>query len=107
MTTSDAGLDRVLGAKTAEALESALGLSTVGDLLRHYPRRYAERGELTAIAGLELDEHVTVLAKVERVSKRSMRTRRGATELFLALHRRQCEELLLDDGLNRGSHRVG
>ncbi|MFR9729722.1 ATP-dependent DNA helicase RecG [Saccharopolyspora sp. MS10] len=77
MTTSDAGLDRVLGAKTAEALESALGLSTVGDLLRHYPRRYAERGELTAIAGLELDEHVTVLAKVERVSKRSMRSRRG------------------------------
>ncbi|WP_243792664.1 ATP-dependent DNA helicase RecG [Saccharopolyspora gloriosae] len=77
MTTSDTGLDRVLGAKTGQALESALGLSTVGDLLRHYPRRYAERGELTAIAGLELDEHVTVLAKVERVSKRTMKSRRG------------------------------
>ncbi|MCA1190972.1 MULTISPECIES: ATP-dependent DNA helicase RecG [Saccharopolyspora] len=77
MTTSETGLDRVLGAKTGEALESSLGLSTVGDLLRHYPRRYAERGELTAIAGLELDEHVTVLAKVDRVSKRSMRSRRG------------------------------
>ena len=47
MTTSDTKLDRVLGAKTGRALESALGLSTVGDLLRHYPRRYAERGELT------------------------------------------------------------
>jgi ATP-dependent DNA helicase RecG len=77
MTTLDAKLERVLGAKTAKALESALGLSTVGDLLRHYPRRYAERGELTAIAGLEIDEHATVLAQVERVTKRTMRSRRG------------------------------
>ncbi|MGW5648093.1 ATP-dependent DNA helicase RecG [Saccharopolyspora sp. NPDC003752] len=77
MTTLDAKLDRVLGAKTGKALDSALGLVTVGDLLRHYPRRYAERGELTAIAGLELGEHATVLAKVERVSKRTMKSRRG------------------------------
>lgn len=70
-------MDRVLGAKTAKALDSALGLSTVGDLLRHYPRRYAERGELTPIAGLEIDEHATVLARVDRVSKRNMRSRRG------------------------------
>ena len=77
MTTLDARLERVLGAKTAKALDSALGLTTVGDLLRHYPRRYAERGELTAISGLETGEHATVLAQVERVSKRSMRARRG------------------------------
>nr|WP_179724803.1 ATP-dependent DNA helicase RecG [Saccharopolyspora hordei] len=73
----DTKLDRVLGAKSGKALESALGLVTVGDLLRHYPRRYAERGELTAIAGLEIGEHATVLAKVERVSKRTMKSRRG------------------------------
>ncbi|MDR7300750.1 ATP-dependent DNA helicase RecG [Haloactinomyces albus] len=77
MTAGDAKLDRVLGAKTARALDSAFGLATVGDLLRHYPRRYAERGELTAIAGLEIGEHATVLAQVERVSKRTMRSRRG------------------------------
>jgi ATP-dependent DNA helicase RecG len=77
MTTLDARLDRVLGAKSAKALESALELSTVGDLLRHYPRRYAERGELTAVAGLEIGEHATVLAQVERVTKRSMKSRRG------------------------------
>ncbi|WP_338599443.1 ATP-dependent DNA helicase RecG [Saccharopolyspora sp. SCSIO 74807] len=77
MTTLETGLERVLGGKTGKALESALGLSTVGDLVRHYPRRYAERGELTAIAGLEIDEHATVLAKVERVTKRSMKSRRG------------------------------
>ncbi|MGW7433045.1 ATP-dependent DNA helicase RecG [Streptomyces sp. NPDC054861] len=41
-----------------------LDLHTVGDLLHHYPRRYAERGELTALADLPLDEHVTVVAQV-------------------------------------------
>ncbi|MHA6805344.1 ATP-dependent DNA helicase RecG [Salinifilum ghardaiensis] len=76
-TTGDTRLDRVLGRKTAKALDSALGLSTVGDLLRHYPRRYAERGELTKISGLEIGEHATVLAQVERVGKRNMRSRRG------------------------------
>lgn len=77
MTGWDTKLDRVLGAKTAKAVDSAFGLVTVGDLLRHYPRRYAERGELTAIAGLEVGEHATVLAQVDRVTKRSMRSRRG------------------------------
>nr|WP_240109543.1 ATP-dependent DNA helicase RecG [Streptomyces sp. MUM 203J] len=41
-----------------------LDLRTVGDLLHHYPRRYAERGELTRLAELPLDEHVTVVAQV-------------------------------------------
>jgi ATP-dependent DNA helicase RecG len=73
----DDALEPVLGGKTAKALASALDLHTVGDLLRHYPRRYAERGELTNVAGLTAGEHATVLAKVERASKRSMRSRRG------------------------------
>ncbi|MCP2260924.1 ATP-dependent DNA helicase RecG [Streptoalloteichus tenebrarius] len=77
MTTLDDKLDRVLGAKSGKALETALGLRTAGDLLRHYPRRYAERGELTSIAGLEIGEHATVLAQVERATTRRMRSRRG------------------------------
>ena len=36
-------LDGALGGKTASALERAFGMRTVGDLLAHYPRRYAER----------------------------------------------------------------
>ncbi|AJE82042.1 ATP-dependent DNA helicase [Streptomyces albus] len=39
-------------------------MHTAGDLLHHYPRRYAERGELTRLAELPLDEHVTVVAQV-------------------------------------------
>jgi ATP-dependent DNA helicase RecG len=77
MATWNTDLEQVLGRKTAKALGTALELSTVGDLLRHYPRRYAERGELTEIAGLEIGEHATVLARVERAAKRTMKARRG------------------------------
>ncbi|MBW8818492.1 MAG: ATP-dependent DNA helicase RecG, partial [Streptomyces sp.] len=41
-----------------------LGLHSVGDLLQHYPRRYEERGQLTHLADLPMDEHVTVVAQV-------------------------------------------
>ncbi|KAA2253557.1 ATP-dependent DNA helicase RecG [Solihabitans fulvus] len=84
MTSFEDRLEPLLGGKTAKALETALTLGTVGDLLRHYPRRYAERGELTNIAGLEIGEHATVLAKVLKVTKRPMRQRRGTlTEVIV------------------------
>ncbi|MGQ0837504.1 ATP-dependent DNA helicase RecG [Actinokineospora sp.] len=71
-------LDRVVGKKSADALAAAFKLDSAGDLLRHYPRRYAERGQLTDIAGLEVGEHVTVMAKVVSVNKRQMKTKRGS-----------------------------
>jgi len=61
----------VVGAKTAKALESGLGLRTVEDLLRHYPRRYAERGQLSDLASLEVDEHVTVMARISKVDSKT------------------------------------
>ncbi len=54
-----------LGKKTSEAFEKVFGITTVGDLLRHYPRRYYTRGELTSLAELREGDHVTVLARVE------------------------------------------
>jgi ATP-dependent DNA helicase RecG len=54
-----------LGKKTSEAFEKVFGITTVGDLLRHYPRRYYTRGELTPLAELREGDHVTVLARVE------------------------------------------
>ncbi|MFG3368718.1 ATP-dependent DNA helicase RecG [Streptomyces sp. NPDC090032] len=57
-------LKKVIGPATAKVTAEHLGLHTVGDLLHHYPRRYAERGELTRLADLPLDEHVTVVAQV-------------------------------------------
>ena len=63
MITLDSRLDDVVG-RAAKILEKAFGLRTVGDLLRHYPRRLAERGELTDLASLRVDDEVTVLADV-------------------------------------------
>ena len=81
MTDSDvdlqAKLSTVLGGKTADALRKGLGLLTIEDLLRHYPRRYAERGELTNLASLKEGEQVTVMAEVVKVTIRPMRNRRG------------------------------
>ncbi|MEU5052886.1 ATP-dependent DNA helicase RecG [Streptomyces sp. NPDC021096] len=57
-------LHKTLGGNTAKVMAEHLDLHTVGDLLHHYPRRYAERGELTRLADLPLDEHVTVVAQV-------------------------------------------
>jgi ATP-dependent DNA helicase RecG len=67
----------VVGGKTATALEKAFGMTTVDDLLRHYPRRYAERGTLTELATLEEGASVTILADIEQVTVRPMQQRRG------------------------------
>lgn len=70
-------LASVLGGRTATALAKGLGLSTVEDLLRHYPRRYAERGELTELGSLEEGERITVVAEISEVTVRPMKNRRG------------------------------
>ena len=54
----------IVGAKTAKLFESEFGIVTVGDLLRHYPRRYEHRGALTDLGSLEIGDHVTVQAEV-------------------------------------------
>ncbi|WP_213815771.1 ATP-dependent DNA helicase RecG [Glaciihabitans sp. dw_435] len=74
----DIKLSSALGGRTATVLQKGLGLVTVGDLLTHYPRRYARRGELTALAELELDTSVTIVAKVLEVNERTMKARRGS-----------------------------
>ena len=77
MLSMDSKLEAAVGAKSAKALAGALDLHTVGDLVRYFPRRYAERGELTDIAGLEIGEHVTVMARVQSYNERRMRQRSG------------------------------
>ncbi|MFF7188062.1 ATP-dependent DNA helicase RecG [Streptomyces sp. NPDC008222] len=57
-------LKKALGPATAKVMAEHLGLHTVSDLLHHYPRRYEERGQLTHLADLPMDEHVTVVAQV-------------------------------------------
>jgi ATP-dependent DNA helicase RecG len=77
MARLDDRLDREFDPKTAKVLARALDVHTVGELLRHYPRRYEQRGELTDLASLRDGEHVTVLAQISAVTTRMMKNRRG------------------------------
>ena len=70
-------LAALLPASAATSLKSTWGYQRVGDLLRHYPRRYAQRGELTDLATLIDGDAVTVLAEIKSVEERPMRQRRG------------------------------
>ena len=64
MSALDEPLKKTLGPATAKVMAEHLDLHTVGDLLHHYPRRYEERGQLTTLSDLPLDEDVTVVAQV-------------------------------------------
>ncbi len=88
VTTLREPLDRALGPKTGKALEDVFGLRTVGDLLRHYPRRYYTRGELTDLSSLREGDHVTVLARVVMVADHPLPSlpgqgRRSRTEVIV------------------------
>lgn len=67
-----------MGARTAKALTTSFGWDTVAGLLGHFPRRYAERGELTALDALPLDESVTIVAEVVRTTNRPLNGRKGS-----------------------------
>ncbi|MFE4515600.1 ATP-dependent DNA helicase RecG [Kitasatospora sp. NPDC056783] len=77
MGALDEPLTKLVGDRTAKVLADSLKLRTVGDLLHHYPRRYVERGQLTSLDELEVDEHVTVLARIEKVTLIPFRGRKG------------------------------
>ncbi|WP_341361363.1 ATP-dependent DNA helicase RecG [Georgenia sp. M64] len=70
-------LKDLLGERTAKALDK-IGLRTEEDILRHYPRRYGDRGRLSDLRSLAVGEHVTVIAQVARTSARRMQNRPGA-----------------------------
>jgi ATP-dependent DNA helicase RecG len=70
-------LKELVGGKTATALTKSFGIESVGDLLHHYPRRYAERGELTSFDRIEVGKPVTIMATIASVTARRMKTKRG------------------------------
>lgn len=82
----------VAGGKTAKALRDGLGIETVDDLVRHYPRRYIDPGELTDLESLEVGEHVTIFAEVVSATNRRMQQRKGTVT-----------EVVVSDGVGRVS----
>ena len=67
----------VVGDRTAKVLETTFGIKSIGDLMRHYPRRYMVRGELSDISALHEGDETTILAQVYSASTRPMRGRKG------------------------------
>ena len=70
-------LQKVLSDDTAKKLAKSLDLDTVGDLVRHFPRRYEKRGELTKLRDLDVGADVTVQAEVKTAVTRRMKNRPG------------------------------
>jgi ATP-dependent DNA helicase RecG len=79
----------IVGGPTAKEMTERLGIATVEDLLRHYPRRYYERGELTDLARLTPGEIATVQATIASVGGRQIRPK---------LHKL---DVVITDGRNR------
>ena len=73
----NAPLTRYLPTATARALKTHLSISTVGELLEYFPRKYLPRGELSRFADLVEGQDVTIIARVTNVSTRTMAARRG------------------------------
>ena len=71
-------LSSVIGDKSAKAFEKQLGIKAIGELLEHYPRRYASRGELTNFDSLPISEVVSVVGEIRSVNVRGTKGRQGS-----------------------------
>jgi ATP-dependent DNA helicase RecG len=80
VATLEDRLDYVLGRSTAKKLEEHLGIRTVNDLLRHYPRKYSEgmtvRGEDEDFE-LREGEHVTFVDEITDTKDGNMKPKPG------------------------------
>jgi ATP-dependent DNA helicase RecG len=84
---------RRMGVKTKgppahESLSEGLGIRTVGQLLRHYPRRYIDRTATVPIGELRFrqGQDVTVIGKVKSVEKRLTRPPRRQTMVTVKVY---------------------
>lgn len=95
MAGPETRLRDVVGDKTASKLEAAFAMTTVDDLLRHYPRRYVSLGQLSDLSELEVGQYATVLARVDRVTNHSYPSRRRPGK------RDTRTEIVITDGTGR------
>ena len=77
MVRLDSKLSLVVGDRTAKVLSEELGINLISDLLRHYPRRYVVRGELTDFESIKDGEEVTILAQIKSTKVKRIPGRKG------------------------------
>jgi ATP-dependent DNA helicase RecG len=92
--TLDSPVTTVLGDKATKRKRMAegLGIETVGDLLRHFPRRYVKTGELTHVAELHEGEMLTVVGEIVRSELKQYQDRRTRRQAY------RLETVLQTDG---------
>jgi ATP-dependent DNA helicase RecG len=76
LATRRAGF-KTKGPPAHEVLAENLGIASVGELLRHYPRRYIDRSATVPIGKLRIGQDVTVIGTVRRMAKRLTRNRQS------------------------------
>jgi ATP-dependent DNA helicase RecG len=90
-------LVKALGQAAGRKLGQAFGMRCVEDLVRHYPRRYYSRGELTDLGELEENDHVTVLARVDSVKRRQLPVRVSLKNAKQGAKPREMLEVIVTD----------
>ncbi|MFD1811302.1 ATP-dependent DNA helicase RecG [Rhodococcus gannanensis] len=70
-------LDHLLGVKAAEPLAADFDITTVEDLLRHYPHRYATQGAELGDTRPPEGAHITMVATVVKADVVSFKSRSG------------------------------
>jgi ATP-dependent DNA helicase RecG len=71
----------VVGDRTATVLASSLDIHTAGDLIRHYPRRYYERGQLTDLGELRVGEQATIQVRIVKINGVKLRPKLHKTDI--------------------------
>ncbi|MDQ4052124.1 MAG: ATP-dependent DNA helicase RecG [Actinomycetota bacterium] len=94
MITFDSPIATVLGDAKGKRtkLVDKLGLETVGDLMRHFPRRYLKTGELTRIDDLAEGQLLTVVGQIAHSEVKTYRDRRSGRTAY------RLETVLKTDG---------
>jgi ATP-dependent DNA helicase RecG len=64
-----------VGVRHGETLKR-LGMTTLGDMLYYFPRRYDDYSQLKPIKRLNYGDEVTVIGTIQNVTKRSLRNKR-------------------------------
>lgn len=92
MSSLDVPLQGLIGGRTAARLAKASFL-TASDLLRLYPRRYSERGQLTDLAELTVGEPATVWGRIASIDAHTLNRGRAKhlTKIVLTDGRRTLE----------------
>ena len=94
MISFDSPIATVLGDAKGKRtkLVDKLGLETVGDLMRHFPRRYLKTGELTRVEELAEGQLLTVVGEIASAEVKTYKDRRTGRVAF------RLETVLATDG---------